>query len=164
MNPGLLAIRKRASAVSSNTWRYWRIYVTANNGYTYCGVGYTSGQYGFILAATAGGATVLTSLMAYTSETDVYGGFTFANVCTAFNGSWLSNGQAGPWSAHVDLGTAMTLVECRMYTENTSVWPARAPNTFQIQGSSDGVNWSVVKSFSGINNWVAGQSLSFSLV
>ena len=164
MNPGLLAIRKRASAVSPDTWRYWRIYVTANNGDTYCVVGYTSGQYGFILAATAGGATVLTSSMAYTSETAVYPGDTFASVCTSLLGTWLSNGQAGPWSAHVDLGTAMTLVECRMYAENASVGPARAPNTFQIQGSSDGVNWTVVKSFSGINNWVAGQSLSFSLV
>lgn len=163
MNPGLLAIKKR-SVASSNTWRYWRIYVTANNGDTYCGVGYTSGQYGFILAATAGGATVLTYSMVYTSETAVYGADTFYFACTQLNGTWLSNGQAGPWSAYVDLGTAMTLVECRMYAENASVGPARAPNTFQIQGSSDGVNWSVVKSFSGINTWVQGQSLSFSLV
>ena len=164
MNPGLLAIRKRASAVSSNTWRYWRIYVTANNGSTYCGVGSTSGKYGFILAATAGGATVLTSSMAYTSETAVYGANNFTAACTQLNGMWLSNGQAGPWSAHVDLGTAMTLVECQMYAVDSSTGPVLAPNTFQIQGSSDGVNWNVVKSFSGINTWVQGQSLSFSLV
>lgn len=159
------AFTKHRAAASSNTWRYWRIYVTANNGDTYMGVGDTSGQYGVVLAASAGGATVLTSSMTYTDETTVYGGTdTLKGTCTTLGATWLSNGQAGPWASHIDLGTAMTLVELRMYPENVATTgPARAPNTFQVQGSSDGTTWNTVASFSGVNNWSPGVAQAFAL-
>lgn len=156
------------SGPAAPTWRYWRLYTTANNGDASLGIGYAATSiYGFVLAASTGGPTLLTSGMAYNQSDEYSGATSFSAACTALGtaGYWATSGSVpAPWWATVDCGSSISPVECRMACENISQGPARAPNTFQIQGSSDGTTWNTVKSFSGVNSWVQGAAKSFALI
>ncbi len=72
--------------------------------------------------------------------------------------------KSAPQWGSIDLGSPVAISEIRMLCENYSGGLSRAPNTFVAQGSTDGVNWVDVQSFSGVNTWQATVWLKFNLI
>jgi hypothetical protein len=155
-----------AKFYQGNTWQYWRLNVLTNNGSQYLGVGYSNTTSpGFILTSAPGGSTLLTSNMAYSQSSLYNSSDTFAYCCTSSSSSavWLTDGTAGPWWAQVNCLTPMAFQEMRFCSQNDATGPSRAPNTFNISVSSDGVHFRVLKQWSGVNNWAQNQYKTFSL-
>lgn len=151
---------------SLTAFRYLRVYITANNG----DATYTSIQE-IEYSTTAGGSDITTTGMAtgqsdYTTTDNSY--FAKAidnNFTTAGGGAYVSKDNTYPHWGTVDLGAgnAQLPVEFRMWCQNYSGGPQRAPKDFKVQGSNDNTAWTDIKAFTGVTTWTAGTGKTFSL-
>ena len=140
-------------AGGGTTWRYFRIYITANNGGSYTAIQEIE------LASSQGGSD-LTSSTDQTDESSFYSPRDFSRVLdgqlTSSTYGWTTGtGESPPHWGWVDLGAETDVVEYRILTDGQGEL-ARMPKDFVIQGSNDAVNWTDIQSYSGITDWQVG--------
>ena len=152
-----------AAPVPLPTYRYWRIYITANNGDAYNSIQEIE------LRGSIGGADLTTpdtpsSQSSYYANNDARAYRAIDNDLTdpSFK-TWVSDGSALPQWIYFDLGVATPVAELVMWCQAYSGGPARAPKDFLIEGGSDSVNWTPVASIVGQTGWVVGTPRSFAL-
>lgn len=139
---------------SGPPYRYYRIYITDNNGdATYTGIGEC------IMATSAGGAQAATGGTAsastqYTSSTGSARQAFDGNTTGVSNGWVTAGGSALPSWLKYDFGAgnAKTLVEIRLYNQTDQY--TRPPKDFVVQASNDDTTWTDINSFTGITGWV----------
>ena len=153
MIAGIVAGRPVASAASGIVARrYWRIYITANNG----DASFTSIAE-MEMRLTAGGATqcVGGTAAASSSYFNDNGSRAFNGSTLALNNTWVTQSVAPPHWCRYDFGAGVTkqIQEVAIFPETGLL--DRAPRDFDIQSSDDASTWETVKSFTGITGWTA---------
>ena len=138
-----------AASSAAPAYRYWRIYITANNG----DISYT-GYEEIELRGAVGGvdltnASTPVTESSYDPEGPYPGSKTVDNV--GLN-PWLTYiGVTPPHWVRYDLlspqGVAQIAIRPEFYGQ------ARAPKNFLVQGSNDGTVFKDIKTFSGITAW-----------
>ena len=137
--------------------RYWRLYITANNGDAYTSIQEVE------LRAEVGGAD-LTSPSTPTTQSSYYvpfnnpGARTVDNNITDYAYSvWVTNtGVPLPHWVRYDLGGALAVRQVAIWPQNYSGGPARAPKDFFVQASTDDATWANIAAFSGVTGWAEG--------
>ena len=150
-------VRKQA-VVTVPAYRYWRLSIVAQNGdSSYAGLGEIQ------LRPVAGGATATTPQTPISSSIASYGGYPPSYLVDGdLSTPWISaSAPAFPYTLTLDLGTPTAINEVAIYPQQHAT--ARAPSLFTVQGSLDGVNFTNVKEFVGVSNWVAAQFMTFAL-
>lgn len=127
--------------------RYWRIYITANNGDSYTGIG----EVEFRDSSDAD----LTSPSMTVGQSSYFSSSVGANtVNNSFESVWVSGGSAMPQWVSYDFGSAVdpksVAIACEAYAIGT-----RAPKDFKIQFSDDGSSWADQASITGQTAWTA---------
>lgn len=132
-------------------YRYWRIYVTANNGNAYTAISELELRTSF-----GGSDTTTPSTPAYQSTYYVPNSSTAEKAVNNIQGngsnSWVSDGSALPQWIYYDLGTAQDIQEVQMYCEPGAT--TRGPKDFLIQGSSDASSWVTQRTLTNVTGWV----------
>lgn len=152
--------------------RYWRIYITANNG----DASYTSFNE-WELRETSGGPDLTNTVQPSFGQSSYFTGteqqtaayLTDNDAHTDPNDAWVTvSGGAVPSWAYVGLKDAGGVLTAYTVREIT-IWPqagglvSRAPKDFIIQASDDATNWVNVKSFTNVTDWVSGTSKVFTI-
>ena len=144
-------------------FRYWRLYITANNGDAFTGLQEVE------LCLEPGGYDITTPGMQVTqssnaAQDNAAGWKAFDNgLADAGLSSWVAApGVAPPHWVAIDLGAPAMVANVRIWPQNYLGGPARAPRDFKIQGSNDSAEWVDVAEFYGISGWAEGVSKSFS--
>ena len=148
--------------INSHSYRYYRIYITENNGELYTALQEVE------LAETIGGLDVTTASM-QTAESSYYEP---SNASKAFNNNfnnieeaWVTaTGQSLPSWVSIDLGANKDVVELRMWAQQYSYGLGRAPKSFIIQGSYNNIDWVDIKPFSNVVGWQLGTAKKFNLI
>lgn len=145
------------------SYRYLRIYITANNGDTY-----TSLQE-IEISSTVGGNDITTpstpaSQSSYFGDHIAVASKLVDNNFIEYRLSvWVTDGTSAPHWVSFDLASIRELAELRMWPQNYSGGAARAPKDFIIQGSNDNLTWNDIKAFSNVTGWVEGVGKTFNL-
>lgn len=148
------ALRAAAGQVGGGTtWRYFRVYITANNGGSYTVI------QGIELATSVGGADI-TDGGEPTDESSFYPERDFSNVfegrVSSSSYGWTTGkDETPPHWGWVDLGSETEVIEYRILTD-TQGELARMPKDFVIQGSNDGTTWTDIQSYTGVTDWSVG--------
>lgn len=136
-------------------YRYWRIFITANNGSGFVSMNEVQ------LRLTAGGADQTDAIpggsTAYTTASSSFFGDNGARAYdndTADTGAWVAAWAGGPHWVRVDFGAgnSKSIAEVAIWPESSESY-TRAPQSFIIQGSTDDSTWFDVKTYSGITGW-----------
>lgn len=161
--PGAWALS--ALAKPSPNKRFWRVYITANNGDAYTSVQEIE------LRTTQGGVDVTTPASPAGQSSFSISGVPYDGAAV-FNNEfssaaavvWVTAGATNPphWVS-VDLAIPMRVVEIAIWSQNFTQGPARAPKDFEVQGSDDGVVWQTVSTHTAQTGWVAGTPKVFSV-
>lgn len=138
--------------------RYWRIYITANNGDSYTAISELE------FRAESGGADLTSPSMAC-SQSSYYSDWTAARAVNNSIGSagncWVTAGDAPPHWAWFDFGSPVAPVELVIWGE--SGLPGRSPKDFQIQYSDDATTWTTLATFTNVTGW-SDSARTFTLV
>ena len=140
-----------AQADAHPTARYWRLYITANDGATYAEVNAIE------MSTSAFGANIATGGTPIASS--AFGASVAAN---AFDGSlttaWTSSTTSLPQWIGYDFGpgNVRTIRAIGIYGSNSG-YTARSPKNFDVQYSSDGVNWTTAWSVTNSSAWGANE-------
>lgn len=144
--------------------RYWRIFITANNGDAY-----TTLKEVQIISPTD---TVLTSPSTVTGQSTFYDASPayIANAAQLVDGDFndetsvwtTADASAVPSWVSFDLGTVQAVKSVKIMPQSYAL-PSRAPKDFQIQTSPDGVTWTTVKTESDVTAWTAEAYLTVTL-
>ena len=150
----------RAGVMTSKNpgFRYWRLSISAQNGDAdYACLGEIQ------LRPVAGGATATTPQTPVSSSIDSYAGHPLSNLVDGnLSTLWASaSTPAFPYTLTLDLGTPTAINEVAICPQPTVI--ARAPSLFTVQGSLDGINFTNVKEFVHVTNWVDRQLRTFAL-
>lgn len=142
----IAAMAGQASGAAA--YRYWRIYISENNGY--------SGATIIVeveLRGSVGGAD-LTSPSTPVAESSSAGSeFDGAKtVDNSLSSLWQGNESSGAW-VRFDLGSPQVVGQVAIYPYSSLA--TTAPKNFTLQGSNDGTTFSDVKSFTGVTGWTA---------
>lgn len=159
----------RPAGSISTAARYWRIYITANNGDAYTAI-----QEIEFHSTIGGGDETLTSSPYSQSSFYVDGGGSadarraIDNLFVEPQYSYTSQtGVAPPHWLSFDLASEKSIVEVKIWPQNFAGGPARAPKDFKIQRSSGGLGagevWTDVAEFTGITGWAATVPKTFAL-
>lgn len=137
---------------------YWRLHATASNSGTTLRLMIAELEF----RAAPGGSTQATGGVAIASSTFGSG---FA-PSSAFDGvlttSWLcANGAALPQWLGYQFASSVGVQQVRVTAADTPDRATRAPTSFTIDSSSDGVSWTTVAAISGLAPWAAGESRLF---
>lgn len=162
----ITALRKRGAAPAI-PYRYFRVYITANNGDTYTAIQQME------LATSVGGADITTGFLtggAYYNGSDDghYNNFGFTNVLsndfTNLTGYlYITDGTPLPHWGYVDLATPVVLAQFKMWSQYYAGGATRAPKDFLFQGSNNATTWTTIKSFTNITGWAQGTGKTFVL-
>lgn len=129
--------------------RYWRIYVTANNGDGFLSMNEVE------LRLTAGGADQASGGTASASSSYFgdNGNRAFDNNTTDVN-SWVTSWAGGPEWLRYDFGAGndKAIAEVAIWPESTTSY-TRAPKDFKIQSSADGSTWTDAATYATITGW-----------
>lgn len=138
--------------------RYWRIYITANNGDAYTAISEIE------FRATAGG-TDLTWPAMTTAQSSAYSGWgadrAVNNNTGAASNSWVTDGGSPPHWASFDFASGVSPVELVIYGEPGQA--NRSPKDFLVQYSDDGTSWATLVAITGAIGWT-DSARTFSLV
>lgn len=129
------------------SWRYWRIFVQNNNGSA------SSIRMAEIeLRATVGGADITTTTTPVLASSDD-GASLVTNVRDNNTSTvWASGiGSVTNQWVRLDLASAQTVAQVAIFPHSSAL--TAAPKDFIIQGSSDGTNFTDVKTFTGVTGW-----------
>lgn len=133
--------------------RHWRINITANNGDPFT----TLKEVQFVKADNS--LVNRTSIIATQSSayrpTDSAADLVDGNTTSDDTSAWATAvGQAVPSWVAFDLGSAQAIKRIEIMPQSFNL-PARAPRDFTIQSSTNGVDWTTVKTVVGAALWVA---------
>lgn len=143
----IMAYRGDVVSPSSPSARYWRLYITANQG----GDGYINlAQIAF--RATAQGYCHGWQSQITTDQSSIYSGYNAHSALKDTNGFYHSASQAPPWWASVDFGRPVSVAELALTGANVA---GRQPKDFKIQSSDDGSVWVDQASYTGITGWAS---------
>lgn len=115
-----------------------------------------------IWAASPGGATLCTGGGAMASTTTQAS----EGPNKLFDGStdrWVTKVQAAPWLAGYVFPAATNVAQLRIQTAQSGGDLARAPKTFQIQYSCDGLTWTTTDTVTGEAAWSQNEWRSYSV-
>jgi hypothetical protein len=162
MIPGVMAAQSVASPnVPPTTARYWRIYITENNGDAYTSIQEVE------LRGTLGGADLTTpsTVTSQSSFFEVYDASKLVdNIMDYIFNTWITGtGIVAPHWASLDFGTPTQVQELAVWPQAYTGGPPRAPKAFIVQTSTDGVTWADKKTFSNVTGWVEGTPKLFDL-
>jgi hypothetical protein len=159
---GLMAA---AAAGGPGVHRYWRLYITANDGSTSF-MGCTELILRDALGTNVSSPGALTA--PYSSSSDVNGLNAVALAFDSNTGSsgWLSATAASPQWCAVDLGAtglagATEIKSFDLYGSWNA--PSASPKDFELQWSDDGFAWTPAGVYTGQSGWTAAQLRSFSV-
>lgn len=147
---------------SVGPFRYFRIYISDNNGSAYVSI---------------------EELDVYEGVTDVADGITEGNTAAsstdsgssrsnAFDGNytngtavWANNGDGVPAWLSFDTGASRSPTSYAITCQNHGVGPDRAPQDFTFQGSNDGLTgpWTDIDTRTGETAWSPGETRTFGL-
>ena len=145
--------------------RYFRIYITANNGDAY-----TSMQEIELRALASGPdltspSTPSNQSSFFPNDYNTAAKLVDNDLSDYAKSTWVTaTGAVLPQWVSFDFGVSTTLLELAIWPQNLTAILARAPKDFQIQVSEDGVLWTTAVSFTNITGWVAGTAKTFALV
>lgn len=137
----------------SPAYRYWRIYVTANNGDSFLSMNevelrLTSGGVDQTLPVGSGGVTA--------ASNDYFGanGAAAVNDNTSDVSAFVANWSGGPqwWYYDFGSGNSKAIAQVGIWPESTSSY-TRAPRDFIIQGSPDASTWTDLATYTSITGW-----------
>lgn len=145
------------------TYRFFRIYITNNNGDSYTALQELE------LSTSGGGSDFTSPGMTVSASSNFDAGSVGSRVIdNAFTniikGAWVSSGGSFPQWVAVDTAGSYGAVELRLFCQNYAGGPARAPKDFLVEGSNDGSSWTTIKTVTGETGWTAGVGKTFSLV
>lgn len=163
MIPGIVAGAPVSVGPPPTPYRWYRLYITANNGDTYTGLNE------LLLRETPGGTDYpAPPTNVITNPTDALtaasaNSFYFANPpAQAFDQdygslmSWYNNGDGTPCWLKYDLGAGNETVVREfgiVRAPGEEVVANRWPQNFQLQGSNDDSTWDVLKTVTGQVGW-----------
>ena len=140
--------------------KFWRLYITANNGNPYTAIqqiAYRSTPEGASVA-TGGTATASTAFAA-DPPSDAFNGNT-----TVPDGGWVPNVTTFPHWITYEFASPVAIVEMGLWVRNDEVTSgARGPKDFTLQWSDDGVAWTDIGTYVGVAGWVIGTQKVFSV-
>ena len=144
---------------TTNTYqsaRYWRIYMTTNNGDTY----YSLQEVQII---GPDGVMVMTSPTTTVDASSFYDGGTYqADASKLVDGDenngelgvWVSSGSSATEWVSFDFVFPVGVSKLRILPQAYApVSLSRSPNNYEIQWSDDNTNWTTIKSITGDTSW-----------
>lgn len=150
----IMRLRRVPSAPpSGGSGRYWRVYITANNGASFTSLNEIE------MRTTPGGPDQTNAVDAGTrasASSDFFG----ANGSRAFDdnttdgNAWVSTNASLPQWIQWDFLTPIAIVEMAMWPESSDSFN-RAPMDFELRYSDDGLAWTTGHAYSGITGWSA---------
>lgn len=148
--------------------RYWRIYITANNGGSTVRITEARWIVGgvdtppFPLTSNSSPSPYVASASSTTSNRNPWEAY--RNVTNSESSTWQSSGNVPQWLS-LDFGTdvAPTAIFITARDTGGAVPANQAPLDFQIQYSDDNSNWNTLTDFSGQTAWAAGEEREFVL-
>lgn len=154
--PGLISVALEDLPPPANTYRYWKINVTAGQpaqaGLTWCEIELRNGS-GTDLTSPGGAITASSTFSGFPVSQLIDNSNTLETSCWAsdFSGTW-------PQWVKYDFGSDVTLADLRLSPNASS----RAPADFTVEGSDDGVTYDVVYTASGLTTgWSPGVFRTF---
>jgi hypothetical protein len=141
--------------------RYWRLYITANNGSSYCNLTelwLCTAIGGASVAANAGGtATASSSAFGWTPN------YAFDGVSNVDNG-WHSAAQGFPMWLQYDFGAGndKDIIEFGITSRNPTSAATDTPKDFKLQYSDDGATWTDKFSIVSQTSWGGYETRRFS--
>jgi hypothetical protein len=165
MIPGVMAAQRAVAGgiAGGATARYWRIYITENNGDAYTSIQEVE------LRGTLGGVDLTTPSTTTDASSFYAPGFNSSSKLVddsmaVDTGPWVSDtGLVVPHWVSFDFGSLKEIRELAVYPQNGAAYVGRAPKAFIVQTSTDGVTWADKKTFSNVTGWVAGTPKLFDL-
>ena len=129
-------------------YRYWRLFIAANNGDAYYSIGELE------LRAQPGGAD-LTTPSTPTTESSLYSpGYSGSRVVDNGSQYWISDGYPNAQSLEFDLVNPTVVREIAIYPNpQAGNYQTRAPRDFRIEASTDKQSWTVIKQYQGVTTW-----------
>lgn len=144
---------------SAPAYRYWRIYIQANNA-PGSAIQFTEVE----LRATAGGADLTTTGTPVTASSSYpgteYQPTNLVNGNTSNTSGWASNVISTNQWVRFDMGSAASIAQVAIHPHGSV---SLNPKDFIIQGSNDGSTFTDVKSFAGVTSWAANTWKAFDL-
>lgn len=152
-------------APAGTAYRWYRIYITANNGdATYTGIGDVQ------LRLTAGGANQSTNPANASASTQFAAAPGNGSAYQAFDGTLLTTngwattgGSAVPSWLKYDFGAGNAKIITQAALWNQLGQTTRNPKDFVFEGSNDNSAWTNVGTFAGITGWTDNVAKLFTL-
>lgn len=146
MSVRALLMAASGASTSAPAYRYWRIYVQTNNGHpNYISIAEIE------LRGTVGGTDLTTpSTPATESSALVNGATKLVDNDTSTGSVWIGTTTTNQW-VRFDMGSATVVAQVAIFPHSNV--PDAAPKSFITQGSSDGTNFTDVKSFTNVTGW-----------
>lgn len=142
-------------------FKHYRLNITANNGEQ----SFTAMQE-IELALDEFGSDITNPSTPVVASTS-YSGFEAAklvdNNFSVESKSWISANNIFPHYIKISLDESHNVSILRIWAQAASDALNRAPKDFSVQGSSDGLVWADMQSFSNITNWKVGVPKVFNL-
>lgn len=156
------AVRTLQSVSQVQIARYWRLYITANNGSS---DGYTSVQE--LELRNAAGVDQTSPGMSSNQSDYFYGSpaaNTIDNNTTDYvNSTWVSGTTSGDHWLSVDLGAPKDVAQLALLCQAYASGPSRAPKDFLLQRSDNGSTWTTVLTVTNATGYVVGAYKTFTL-
>lgn len=149
----------QSGAPTIPTHRYVRLWIDSHNGGPYFSIQELE------IASEVGGAD-LTAPSMTTDQGSFYTGYPASKAIDDLDDGgnvWLASSTISnfPNWMTIDLGVAVPLKELRIKPQDGNV--DRSPKSFTFEVSDDGLNWSAIKTFTDVTDWVSGEAKVFSL-
>lgn len=142
-------------------WRYFRIYVTAIGSGNIFGIGEIE------VRGSSGGADMTNTGTRVAGTSGVRLLQLVDNKWAVENDCYEAFAAAAPYFVSADLGTYTA--EQAVFAAELAIYPhvispsSKSPKDFKVQGSLDNVNWTDIKTFTGVTGWTAGTPKIFNL-
>lgn len=161
------------STSAMKSYRYLRIYITANNGSFYLAINeiemFTAGsnidETNPTQAETAASASQFSTIddsRAFKAFDNNFGLLNNWVVGTDYAGQYEAV-RYPAWIAY-NFGVVKDIDRIKIYPQPRSDIVDRAPKDFIIQGSDDNLTWNDIKAFNDVTGWIAGTGKTFNLV
>lgn len=154
------------------SYRYLRIYITANNGSFYIAINeiemFTADSYidetnptQALTAASASQFSTIDNSQAFKAFDNNFSllsnwvvGTNYGSVIPVSYPAWIT----------YDFGIEKYIERIKIYPQPRSDLVDRTPKDFIIQGSNDNLTWDDIKAFNNVTDWIAGTGKTFNLV
>lgn len=152
------AVSDSMEVFSADSHKYWRVNVTASNGF--CTVGELE-----MASVSGGGNLCVAGTPLASGQYPNGGGYTY-DPANAFDGvidgatnCWSSANSSSGWIGY-NFAHPVDVKSVRISPRSS---PAQSPRDFTIEWSDDGVSWTVAATYTGRTTWTAGVLTPFAV-